>query len=87
MADNNTMKGGKQTSRNVSQILNPQTGHYIKRDVDTGLFIAAKQDGKPFEGVIIEKGTPLPTHPKLSKALASKIERAFLKVNSRSFHP
>jgi len=87
MAAKTTKKSHRQQNHKDSQVLNPQTGHYVKRDADSGLFIATKQDGKPFEGITIEKGALLPTHPKLSKALASKIERAFVKVNTRSLHP
>ena len=41
--------------RKRSQILNPKTNQYIKRDADTGRFMDVKQDGRPFKGVRKEK--------------------------------
>ncbi|MFW6030182.1 MAG: hypothetical protein ACOCRO_08010 [Halanaerobiales bacterium] len=38
-----------------SQVKNPKTGRYVKRDADTGRFMDAKQDNKPFKGVRKEK--------------------------------
>jgi hypothetical protein len=38
-----------------SQVLNPHTGRYVKRDTDTGKFIDQKADPKPFKGVRREK--------------------------------
>ena len=37
--------------RERSQIQNPVTGHWTKRDAQTGQFIDQKADGKPFKGV------------------------------------
>lgn len=36
---------------NRSQALNPQTGKYVKRDLDTGQFMDGKADSKPFKGI------------------------------------
>tara|TARA_R110000744_G_scaffold137364_2_gene247873 strand:+ start:429 stop:602 length:174 start_codon:yes stop_codon:yes gene_type:complete len=41
--------------RNRSQVLNPKTGHYVKRDAETGQFMDGKADKKPFKGVRKEK--------------------------------
>ncbi len=38
-----------------SQVLNPKTGRYVKRDAATGKFMDVKQDGTPFKGVRKEK--------------------------------
>lgn len=38
-----------------SQVLNPKTGKYTKRDADTGKFLDVKSDGKKFKGVRREK--------------------------------
>ena len=38
-----------------SQVLNPKTGLYTKRDTQTGQFMAVKKDGIPFKGVRKEK--------------------------------
>ena len=38
-----------------SQVLNPNTGTWTKRDADTGKFMDGKQDGTPFKGVRKEK--------------------------------
>ncbi len=37
-----------------SQVYNPKTGDYVKRDTDTGRFIDVKKDGEPFKGVAKE---------------------------------
>ena len=41
--------------RNRSQIKNPRTGQWIKRDSDTGRFMDVKQDGTKWKGVRREK--------------------------------
>ncbi len=38
-----------------SQVYNPKTGLYVKRDRETGRFMDVKQDGTPFKGVRKEK--------------------------------
>lgn len=37
-----------------SQVKNPSTGDFVKRDDNTGTFMDVKQDGKPFKGVAKE---------------------------------
>lgn len=52
----NTGKGFRRGAVNDrSQVLNPKTDQYVKRDTDTGKFMDVKQDGKPFKGVKKEK--------------------------------
>lgn len=38
-----------------SQVQNPKTGQWTKRDSDTGQFVDGKSDGEPFKGVRKEK--------------------------------
>lgn len=41
--------------RKRSQVKNPQTGQWVKRDAGSGRFMDVKQDGKPFKGVRRER--------------------------------
>ena len=41
--------------RDRSQVHNPKTDQWVKRDSDTGRFMDVKKDGKPFKGVRKEK--------------------------------
>jgi hypothetical protein len=41
--------------RGRSQVRNPRTGDFVKRDTATGEFVAVKRDGSPFKGVRKEK--------------------------------
>lgn len=41
--------------RGRSQVQNPQTQHWVKRDAHTGRFLDVKSDGKPFKGVTKER--------------------------------
>jgi len=38
-----------------SQVLNPKTVQFVKRDTNTGQFMDVKQDGRPFKGVTKER--------------------------------
>ncbi|MFO1171157.1 MAG: hypothetical protein U1E49_09320 [Hyphomicrobiaceae bacterium] len=38
-----------------SQVLNPKTGRYVKRDAESGKFMDVKADKKKFKGVRKEK--------------------------------
>ena len=57
MASNPPIGDGarKGAVRKRSQVLNPVTDQFVKRDADTGQFMDVKQDGKPFKGVRKEK--------------------------------
>jgi hypothetical protein len=51
----NTGKNYRQGSVNDrSQVQNPKTGQWVKRDTETGRFMDVKQDGEPFKGVAKE---------------------------------
>jgi hypothetical protein len=41
--------------RDRSQVHNPKTDQWVKRDSDTGRFLDVKQDGTKFKGVRREK--------------------------------
>lgn len=41
--------------RDRSQVYNPKTDRWTKRDSSTGQFVDQKQDGQPFKGVRKEK--------------------------------
>ena len=41
--------------RDRSQVLNPETKKWVKRDSDTGEFLDVKSDGEPFKGVRKER--------------------------------
>ena len=41
--------------RGRSQVQNPHTGHWTKRDTDTGRFMDVKSNGTPFKGVRKER--------------------------------
>ncbi len=53
----NPPKNGRRIGavRGRSQVLNPKTGRYVKRDSKTGKFLDVKQDGTKFKGVRTEK--------------------------------
>lgn len=53
----NPPKNGRRIGavRKRSQVLNPKTGKYVKRDTVTGKFLNVKQDGTKFKGVRTEK--------------------------------
>lgn len=56
MAKNGARGGGRigaVTSR--SQVRNPKTGHWTKRDSSSGRFIATKKSGGQFKGVRRER--------------------------------
>lgn len=52
----NPPKNGRRIGavRGRSQVLNPKTGKYVKRDAKTGRFLNVKQDGTKFKGVRTE---------------------------------
>jgi hypothetical protein len=55
MMAKNTGEGYRKGSvKDRSQIQNPKTGQWIKRDADTGKFMDVKEDGEPFKGVAKE---------------------------------
>ncbi len=44
-------KARKGAVKNRSQVLNPKTGLYVKRDSDSGKFMDVKTSGGKFKGV------------------------------------
>ncbi len=66
-----------------SQVFNNSTGHWIKRDTNTGQFISVNRSGEPFKGVRKEPATKIKTHPLVTKKLALKAERAVLSLNKK----
>lgn len=47
--------GRKGAVKGRSQVKNPKTDLYTKRDTSTGRFMDTKKDGEPFKGVRREK--------------------------------
>ena len=55
MATNPPKDGSRKGAvRKRSQVLNPKTGRYVKRDTKTGKFIDVKHDSTKFKGVRTE---------------------------------
>lgn len=72
----NTGKGSRKGAvKQRTQVQNPTTGQYVKRDAKTGQFIASKKDGTPFKGVKKEKRI-VPHHPAVPASLLRKIDKA-----------
>lgn len=65
----------------ITQIYNPSTGNYIKRDNVTGIILEVKSDGKPFWGIPLEK-TIIRANPNISKEIARKAEAAVIAVKN-----
>lgn len=78
----NTSKGHRKGAvKQRSQFYNAATGHYIKRDTETGRILKVKKDGTPFKG--IRQETPeiiYKANPSVKKSTAIKAERAVVKV-------
>ncbi|MFN0177007.1 MAG: hypothetical protein ACKVU0_20365 [Saprospiraceae bacterium] len=74
----------KPVLKGFSQVFNPATGNYLKRDTETGKFIEVKKDGKPFEGIPKEKAIVL-FNPSISKEPASKAEEAIIQYNLKKY--
>ena len=57
MATNNPAGDGHRQGavRDRSQVYNPKTEHWTKRDTTDGRFIDQKKDDRPFKGVRKEK--------------------------------
>lgn len=52
----NTGKNHRNGSvKNRTQVYNPITNTWVKRDAETGQFLNQKSDGKPFKGVAKEE--------------------------------
>lgn len=82
MAVNTGNKTRKGMVKDRTQIYNPLTGHYIKRDSSTGKFLDVKKDGTPFKGIRKEK-TKILAPPNIDKVTAIKAEKAVIEVLNR----
>jgi hypothetical protein len=51
MAKNTGKDYRKGEVKDRSQVLNPKTQQWVKRDAETGRFMDVKEDGDPFKGV------------------------------------
>jgi hypothetical protein len=78
----NKGKGSRQGAiRERSQVYNPTTGNYVKRDTNTGKFLEVKSDGQPFKGVRKEKSS-IKSNPNIQKSTARKAESAVIKIKN-----
>jgi hypothetical protein len=83
MATNNGKNSRKGAVKDRSQVFNPSTGNYVKRDTTTGRFLDVKSDGKPFKGVRKEAVT-IKANPNVKKETAKKSENAVIKLKNRN---
>lgn len=51
MATNTGEKRRNGSVRGVSQIYNPKTDKWVKKDDTSGKFVSVKKDGEPYKGV------------------------------------
>ncbi len=80
----NTGKGSRRGAVvGRTQVYNPATGHYIKRDAATGKFLDVKIDGSAFKGIRKEPVT-VRSNPNLNKEIANKAEKAVVAIRNRS---
>jgi hypothetical protein len=82
MATNTGNSSRKGAVKDRSQVFNPATGNYVKRDTKTGRFIDVKSDGKPFKGVLKES-VKIKANPNVKKEIANKSESAVIKLMNR----
>ena len=83
MATNSGKNSRKGAVKDRSQVFNPSTGNYVKRDTTTGKFLDVKSDGKPFKGVRKEAVT-IKANPNVKKETAKKSENAVIKLKNRN---
>ncbi|MCT4562373.1 MAG: hypothetical protein N4A41_13470 [Crocinitomicaceae bacterium] len=81
MATNSGKNSRNGPVKNRSQVFNPITGNYVKRDTKTGKFIDVKSDGKPFKGVRKES-VSIKANPLVRKETAIKSESAVIKLKN-----
>lgn len=65
--------------KNRTQVYNPTTGNFVKRDASTGKFIDIKSDGKAFKGVTKEKSITR-VGVSISKSVANKAEQSVIRT-------
>ncbi len=84
MAKNGKVADGHRNGavKGRTQVYNPVTGNYLKRDSSTGKFVDVKSDGKAFKGITretrITKGGI-----SVSKSVAKKAEQSVIKTLNR----
>lgn len=86
MAKNQKADSAKQQDNideNRSQIFNPLTGNYIKREGSTGKLTEIKSNGKPFSGIRVEEKKTYTGGITISKSVAEKAEQAVIKTHNR----
>lgn len=81
MATNNGKRSRQGAVKERSQVYNPSTGNYVKRDTSTGRFLDVKSDGTPFKGVRKEK-TKIKSNPNIQSSIAKKAEGAVIKIRN-----
>ena len=81
MATNSGNNSRRSVVKDRSQVYNPATGNFIKRDSTTGRFMEVKKDGTPFKGIKKEV-TIVKSNPSVKKSTALKAERAVIKVKN-----
>ena len=77
MATNRGKNSRNGAVKDRSQVYNPSTGNYVKRDTSTGRFIDVKSDGKPFRG-ITKEAVSIKANPNIRKEVATKSETAVI---------
>lgn len=82
MARNTGTSSRKGAVSGRSQVYNPATGNYVKRDTTTGRFLEVKSDGTPFKGVRKEKAV-VKGNPSVDRETAIKAEKAVIAVKNR----
>ncbi len=84
MAKNGKVGDGHRivTEKAWSQVYNPVTGNYVKRDLASGKFIGVKSDGKAFKGVARESQITN-IGISISKDVAQKAEESVIKTINR----
>ena len=82
MATNTGKNSRKGAVKQRTQVLNPATGQYVKRDKATGQFMAVKKDGTPYKGISKEQ-RPLLIHPLATMSALKKAEKAVKAVMNR----
>ena len=81
MATNKAIGSRKEAVKGKSQLFNPSTGNYIKRDSKTGMFLDVKSDGRAFKDVRKEVSV-VKANPSVKKSVAKKAEKAVIKVKN-----
>ena len=77
MATNRGKNSRNGAVKDRSQVYNPSTGNYVKRDTSTWRFIDVKSDGKPFRG-ITKEAVSIKANPNIRKEVATKSETAVI---------